>query len=284
MASSLTLADAKNELEKLIACNEVQYKSAVIGCCKNYFVTFPNDDQKYKYNINKLISNKLRNKIYSYLYIIHDNSLNNNCIIIDDMIAPDDDSDNNRLSRPARRLRRKIQTKVIQNWVKKNSHHFKQEDHTIQIVYDIVTKNNDSGETKTKQHNTKAFDVYGGKVKIRKAIESKNKEIREVFENDYNVELEDLKIKRIYIDDVKMDVKEFKDIKMFGTLLNLCGYDLNVLPYQFINACTVEYHVKMFNKFRDNKWTVERFMKELDMKSIDEGVNLNQLIPLIHQI
>ena len=53
MVSSLTLADAKVELNKLIACGEVQYNSGVIGCCRNYFVTFPNDDQKYKYNINK---------------------------------------------------------------------------------------------------------------------------------------------------------------------------------------------------------------------------------------
>ena len=60
---------------------------------------------------------------------------------------------------------------------------------------------------------------------------------------------------------------------MFGTLLNLCGYDLNVGNYDFINACAVEYHVKMFNKFRDNKWTVDRFMNELNMKSIDEGVS-----------
>ena len=83
MASTLTLPQAKVELEKLIACNEVQYNSGVIGWGKNYFVTFPNDSQKYKYNINKLISNKLRNKIYSYVYTIYNNSLNNNCIIID---------------------------------------------------------------------------------------------------------------------------------------------------------------------------------------------------------
>ena len=55
MASSLTLADAKDELEKLIACGQVQYNRGIIGCCNNYFVTFPNDSQKYKYNINKLI-------------------------------------------------------------------------------------------------------------------------------------------------------------------------------------------------------------------------------------
>ena len=76
MASSLTLADAKDELEKLIACGEVQYNSGIIGCCKNYFVTFPNDSQKYKYNIDKIISNKLRNKIFSHLYTMPPKTLN----------------------------------------------------------------------------------------------------------------------------------------------------------------------------------------------------------------
>ena len=81
MASSLTLADAKDELEKLIASGEVQYNSGIIGCCKNYFVTFPNDSQKYKYNINKLISNKLRNKIFSHLYNNMTNVKNKNMYI-----------------------------------------------------------------------------------------------------------------------------------------------------------------------------------------------------------
>ena len=84
----------------------------------------------------------------------------------------------------------------------------------------------------------------------------------------------------IYIDKVKRNSQDFKDIKMFGTLLNLCGYELNVSNYEFINACGMEYHVSMFNKFRDNKWTIERFMVEVGMTSIDEGVSLNQLIPI----
>ena len=67
---------------------------------------------------------------------------------------------------------------------------------------------------------------------------------------------------------------------MFGTLLNLCGYDLSVGIYEFTNACCLEYHVEMFNKFRDNKWTNERLMAELGMQTIGEGVTLNQLIPI----
>ena len=84
MASTLTLADAKVELNKLIKDNQVQYNSGIIGCCKNYFVTFPNDSQKYKYNINKLISNKLRNKISSHLYNMSPKSSKQNTPTITD--------------------------------------------------------------------------------------------------------------------------------------------------------------------------------------------------------
>jgi len=182
------------------------------------------------------------------------------------------------LSKPARRLRRKTQTKTVQKFIKKHADNFKQEDHDVQLVLEIKTLEAD--KEKTREYNTEVFPIFGGKYKLRKGIEGKIKEIRNIFEDDYNKELLDIKIKRIYIDYVKRNVQEFGDIKMFGTLLNLCGYELNVGNYEFINACCVEYHVKMFNKFRDNKWTMERFMTEIGMKSIDEGVCLNQLIPL----
>ena len=85
---------------------------------------------------------------------------------------------------------------------------------------------------------------------------------------------------RLYVNDVKRDIKDFKDVKMFGTVLNICGYDLAVRNHQFENACCVEYHVDMFNKYRNHKWTIERFMEEVGIKPIGEGVTLNQLIPI----
>ena len=87
MVSSLTFADAKNELEKLIACGQVQYNRELFGCCMKYYVTFPNDNHKYCYNRDKLITNKLRNKIFTHLYIIYNNSLNNNMPISDTVKA-----------------------------------------------------------------------------------------------------------------------------------------------------------------------------------------------------
>ncbi len=67
---------------------------------------------------------------------------------------------------------------------------------------------------------------------------------------------------------------------MYGTLLELCGFDLKVGKFEFKNACAFEYHLRMLNKKRNNNWTQERLLKELNMDSIDEGITLNQLIPL----
>ena len=97
------------------------------------------------------------------------------------------------------------------------------------------------------------FPVFGN-YKLTKAIGNKVKEIRDLFQNDHNKDLVDLKLSRLYIDDVQRNVQAFNDI-IFGTLLNLCGYELNVGNYEFINARGPEYHVSMFNKFRDKSKT-----------------------------
>ena len=83
-------------------------------------------------SFNKNLENQI-----SALYISMYNKSSNNKLIIDDIVAPDDDDDDNKygtktpLSKPARRLRRKTQTKVIQHWVKQNKDDFKQEDHDV---------------------------------------------------------------------------------------------------------------------------------------------------------
>ena len=169
-------------------------------------------------------------------------------------------------------------TTIIQKFIKKHAGNFKQEDHDVQLVLEIETL--EDGEITKREYNTDVFKIFGGKYKLRKGIEHKLKEIESMFKDNYHKELLGIKIKRIYIDYVKRNVQEFGDIKMFGTLLNLCGYELNVGNYEFLNACCVEYHVKMFNQFRDNKWNIDRFMQEIGMASVDEGVCLNQLIPL----
>ena len=65
--SSWTPAKAQDELNKLIDNNEVQYNRGLIGVVNNYYVTFPNDNHKYCYNRNKLITNKLFKKVFNHL-------------------------------------------------------------------------------------------------------------------------------------------------------------------------------------------------------------------------
>ena len=61
-------AQTKIKLDQLITEGKVQHIFGVIGCCKNYYVVFPNETQKYMYNPNKTISGKLSNKISNYVY------------------------------------------------------------------------------------------------------------------------------------------------------------------------------------------------------------------------
>jgi len=75
---------------------------------------------------------------------------------------------------------------------------------------------------------------------------------------------------KLHIDKVEQDLEEFKDIKMFGASLDICGFGLKVGNFEFKNACAFEYHLMMLNKTRNNNWTTERLLKELNMKENDE--------------
>ena len=62
------LRQAENDLSKLIESDQIQYKEGLVGCCRKYFLIFPNDKHKYYYNPNKLISDSLKKKVFNYLY------------------------------------------------------------------------------------------------------------------------------------------------------------------------------------------------------------------------
>ena len=66
--SSYSRGEAMNDIERLRASGEIQYKSGLVGCCQRYFLIFPNDKHKYYYNPNKLISDSLKKKVFNYLY------------------------------------------------------------------------------------------------------------------------------------------------------------------------------------------------------------------------
>ena len=112
----------------------------------------------YQYKKEGIINNRLEKNIIP-LYISMSKSLNKkrkqNDIIIDDIVAPDNNDDkygiNTPLDKPARRLRRKTQTKTIQKWVKQNKENFKQEDHDVQLAFNLTIR---EGEKIIKNHTT----------------------------------------------------------------------------------------------------------------------------------
>ena len=88
--------------------------------------------------------------------------------------------------------------------------------HTIQIIYEITTTDADL-KPSTREYDSKVFVVYGGKQQIYNAIEETSKDIYAMLNDSYDWDLTDFTIKRIFIDKIKKDVTDFKDIKMFGT-------------------------------------------------------------------
>ena len=72
----------KAEIDKLISSGEIQYKSGLIGCCIKYYLKFPNDNHKYCYNCDKLISNTLNKKVSSHLYNMSNKSLNKKQLLL----------------------------------------------------------------------------------------------------------------------------------------------------------------------------------------------------------
>ena len=155
--ASLTLPQAKVELEKLIACNEVQYNSGIIGCCKNYFVTFPNDSQKYKYNINKLISNKLRNKISSHLYTMSSNVKNKIPVIINDITSPDDDDGRPKNLTKRQRIERRKSVKTIQRAVRQRQ---RRKNDAVGKIIGAFNKRIKLLQAETNKHNIHIRHIY----------------------------------------------------------------------------------------------------------------------------
>jgi predicted metalloendopeptidase len=93
--------------------------------------------------------------------------------------------------------------------------------HSVEVVYDITTTNKNDGKVNKREHSNTAFSVEGGKVKIRKAIEEKHKEIHDALGDKYESTLDEFKVKRLYIDAIKQDLHEFKEISNVWRLVGV---------------------------------------------------------------
>ena len=54
-------------------------------------------------------------------------------------------------------------------------------EHNIQVIYELTETNKHTNKTTTREYNSYSFPVTGGKMKIRKAIEEKTKEIHDTL-------------------------------------------------------------------------------------------------------
>ena len=102
-----------------------------------------------------------------------------------------------------------------------------------------------------KKINTGAWEISGGKYKIRKAIEDKKQLVVDMITVDYNKTLINVRILKLYIDDVKQIRQDLSDERMYGEQveqLEFCGYNMKLKRFTIKNACALEYHVEMFNK------------------------------------
>ena len=66
-------------------------------------------------------------------------------------------------------------------------------DHNIQIIYELTQTNKNNKQTTTRDFTSHAFPVTGGNMKIRKAIEEKNKEIHDTLNEKYESTVDEFK-------------------------------------------------------------------------------------------
>ena len=68
----------KIKLDALISDGTIQHIHGTVGSCKNYYVQFPNDTQKYIYKPGKPISGRLTNEISTQVYTMSSGAASSN--------------------------------------------------------------------------------------------------------------------------------------------------------------------------------------------------------------
>ena len=128
------------------------------------------------------------------------------------------------------------------------------------------------------------FTVKGGNKRIASEIKKRTHELAQKI-GSYPREIEDMVLKSVIVNDLPQDLKQFKDLKLYGTLLNYHGYGLMASMNAQTMSCVLDYILAMLNnenepnrKKRIVKLTRQSLMAELGMTREDEGCSLAQLI------
>ena len=122
------------------------------------------------------------------------------------------------------------------------------------------------------------------KRRVANAIKHATQELADKI-GSYPREIEDMVLDTVVVNNVPQDLQQFKDLKLFGTLLNYHGYGLMARMNAQTMSCVLDYILDMLNnenesnrKKRIVKLTRQSLMVELGMAREDEGCSLAQLI------
>jgi len=281
--SSWSPAKAQDELNKLIVNNEVQYKSGLIGCCKRNYLIFPNDQHKYYYNHNKIISDSLKKKVYIYLYSPTNNMnkrLNKKTTVLTSSLEVD-------LKHDYDREEERYWVHKSKFWEFKNEYDELQDGqqnpvsvelHIIAEVFqgtDTIVRKGAFLPTKTVYGGMKGVKLYLKKVIIDSvyAWEDSATEIQHIFLN------------KLYINKGRQTLStDIKHIKMYGTAFNYLGYGLMAQQRDTPNVCVPTYLLELYNnenetnpRRRLKKLKIETIVEELGMTSITDGCSTEQI-------
>ena len=154
----------------------------------------------------------------------------------------------------------------------------------INLTLRITFLNPVSGESYTQKYTMPTIVISGGKRRVANAIKKATRELA-VQVGSYPREIEDMVLETIIINDIPQDLKQFSDLKLFGTLLNYHGYGLMANMSAKTMSCVLDYILDMLNNENETnrnkrimKLNKHTLMAELGMTREDEGCSLTQLI------
>ena len=172
-------------------------------------------------------------------------------------------------------------TSKVQN---KNQKTTNNSQHLVTVEVSIVFVNPGSREAYEQSYTLPVFTVKGGNQRIATEIKKQTTELAKKI-GSYPREIESMVLKSVLVNSLPQDLKQFKDLKLYGTLLNYHGYNLLANMNTQTMSCVLDYILDMLNnenepnrKKRIIKLTRQSLMDELGMTREDEGCSLAQLI------
>ena len=90
------------------------------------------------------------------------------------------------------------------------------------------------------------FTVKGGNKRIASEIKKRTHELAQKI-GSYPREIEDMVLKSVIVNDLPQDLNQFKDLKLYGALLNYHDYGQMASMNAQTMSCVLDYILAMLN-------------------------------------